>query len=116
MRAVLFASATATTSGRGPPPTTQPDHPWIGFGRLRSQQIGACPVDEQPAQITVAPLGDATQPGFPPVEFCRGTKPGGRGRSKKFKTVVPMAVGRSNFAKCDKIESGFSRFFKWLNN
>jgi hypothetical protein len=34
-----------------PPPPTQPDHPWIGFGRLRSQQIGACPVDEQPAQI-----------------------------------------------------------------
>ena len=47
------------------PPPTQPDHPWIGFGRLRSQQIGACPVDEQPAQITVAALGDAAQPGFP---------------------------------------------------
>jgi hypothetical protein len=27
-------------------PPTEPDHPRIGFRRLRSQQIGACPIDE----------------------------------------------------------------------
>jgi hypothetical protein len=47
---------------------------------------------------------------FPPVEFCRGTKPGGRGRSKKFKTVVPMAVERSTFAKCDNSRQVRQRF------
>jgi hypothetical protein len=44
------------------PPLTEPDHPRISFGRLRSQQIGTCPIDEQPAQITIAALGDAAQP------------------------------------------------------
>src|SRR5215472_17645731 len=44
------------------PPPTQPDHPRIGFGRLRSKQIGACPIDEQPTQITVATLRDTAQP------------------------------------------------------
>jgi hypothetical protein len=35
-----------------------------GFGRLRSQQIGACPIDEQPAQITVTSFRDPTLPDF----------------------------------------------------
>ena len=46
-------------------PPTQPDHPRIGFRRFRSQQIGACPINEQPPQITVAALRDTAQPGFP---------------------------------------------------
>src|SRR5262249_8427821 len=41
------------------PPPTQTAHPRIGFGRFRSQQIGACPIDQQPTQITVVALGDA---------------------------------------------------------
>ena len=46
------------------PPPANADHPWIGLGCLRSQQIRARPIDEQPAQITVAALRDPAQPGF----------------------------------------------------
>src|SRR5262249_19563843 len=31
------------------PPPANADHPRIGLGRLRSQQVGACPIDEQGA-------------------------------------------------------------------
>src|SRR5947199_1727256 len=62
IRAVLFASATATTSGgrRRRSPITH-GSALVAFDRSRF----ARPIDEQPAQITVAALGDAAQPGFP---------------------------------------------------
>ena len=70
------------------PPPANADHPWIGLGCLRSQQIRARPIDEQPAQITVAALGDA----------ARGTKPSQAANSRPERntfgsaTVVAMAV------------------------
>src|SRR5262245_38410165 len=45
-------------------PPTEPDHPRIGFGRLRSQQISAGTVDQKPAQILVAALGYPAQAMF----------------------------------------------------
>src|SRR5262249_26610756 len=45
-------------------PPTEPDHPRIGFGRLRSQQISAGAVDQKPAQILVAALGYPAQAMF----------------------------------------------------
>src|SRR4051812_41197404 len=42
---------------QGSPASTQSNHPWIGIGRLRAQQIGAGTVDQKPSQILVASLG-----------------------------------------------------------
>src|SRR5262249_8365401 len=62
MRAVLLASATATTSGgrRRPSPITHGS----GFGRLRAEPISAGAVDQNPAQILVAALGYPAQAMF----------------------------------------------------
>src|SRR5262245_65605297 len=46
------------------PPLAQSDHPRIGIGRLRSQQISAGAVDQKPAQILVAALGYPAQAMF----------------------------------------------------
>src|SRR5215468_6624626 len=76
MRAVLFASATATTRlGRRP---AQSDHPGIGIGCLRAQQIGAGAVDQEPSQIAVAALGYPAQANLAPGRILpwHQTKPG----------------------------------------
>src|SRR5262249_43490452 len=80
------------------PPPANADHPRIGLGRLRSQQIGACPIDEQPAQITLPRFVIPPSRVFPPVEFCRGTRPSQAPNSRPERntfgsaTVVAIAV------------------------
>src|SRR5205085_12647059 len=60
------------------PPSTQPDHPRIGIGRLRSQQISAGAVDQKPAQILVAAVGYPAQAMFAAGGILPGhqTQPG----------------------------------------
>src|SRR5262249_37616469 len=80
------------------PPPTEPDHPRIGFGRLRAQQISAGAVDQKPAQIWVAALGYPAQAMFAAGGILpwHQTQPGANSRPLRkplgSTTVAAMAV------------------------
>src|SRR5262245_45948524 len=96
MRAVLLASATATTrrGRRWRSPITH-GSALVAFERSK---LALATIDQKPAQILVAALGYPPRRCLPPVEFCRGTRPSQAANSRPLRkplgstTVAAMAV------------------------